>query len=378
MRRVGAGACAIMLVALLPAAGCKSGAREDEGGAEAAGPKQVRCEAAEAAQVSDEVRLRGTIAPLPDRDAQVAPQVSGRILTLLAREGDRVTAGQVVAKIDDAPLLDEAKAAEAALARVKAENQNAQTTLERVKRVFEHGIAARQEVDDANARAASAAAAEAEAEAAAARARRQVERATVKSPLLGVVVKLFRKPGELVDGTPATPVLEVADPSRLELVADSPAADLVRLQQGQRAAVTVPALPGARWEGSVAAVSPAVDRATGLGVARVALELGEADAGAVLRPPIGTLGLAEVKLGEPRTATLVPLRALRASTGEQAEVVVCGADFKAHVRVVVRGANVEGRVIVEGVKPGERVAVEPVLGLAEGDPLAQAGAEDGG
>ena len=49
-------------------------------------------------------------------------------------------------------------------------------------------------------------------------ARRQLERTTVRSPLSGVVLHVFRKSGELVDGTPATPILEVGDPSALELV----------------------------------------------------------------------------------------------------------------------------------------------------------------
>src|SRR5439155_26269970 len=118
--------------------------------------------------------LRGTISPLPDRDAQVAPQVAGRIVAVLAREGDRVTAGQPLARIDDAPLVDQASEAAAALSKVQAERRNADATRARVERVFEHGIAARQEVDDAATRAATARAAESEAEGAAKRARRQV------------------------------------------------------------------------------------------------------------------------------------------------------------------------------------------------------------
>src|SRR5947207_1858619 len=83
------------------------------------------------------------------------------------------------------------------------ERRNADATQARTERVFEHGIAARQEVDDAATRSATARAVENESEAVAKRARRQVERATVRSPIAGVVVRLLRRPGELVDGTPA-------------------------------------------------------------------------------------------------------------------------------------------------------------------------------
>ncbi|HKA90936.1 MAG TPA: efflux RND transporter periplasmic adaptor subunit, partial [Haliangiales bacterium] len=249
---------ALLLVAL---AAC----RKEAEGEPAPAKKKVRCEAVVTSEVADTIELAGTIAPLPDRDALVAPQVGGRVLQVLVREGDATTEGQTVARIDAALLGDQAKEAEAALARARAERQNAEATLARAQRVFEHGIAARQEVDDATTRAASARAAEAEADAVAQRARRQVERATVRSPLAGVVIKVFRRPGELVDGTPATPVVEVADPSKLELLAHASAADLVRLAAGQPATVTVAALPGTTWAGSVAVVSPAVDRATGLG-----------------------------------------------------------------------------------------------------------------
>ena len=177
-----------------------------------AGPKSVKCADVQLAMVKDSIEVRGTVAPLPARDAQVAPQVSGLLLRVEVREGDSVAAGQVVARIDDGPLLDAAHQADAALARTRAEHQNARTTLARVQRVFEHGIAARQEVDDATAKEASARAAEAETEAAARQAHRQVERATVHSPLKGVVLKVLRKPGELVDGTPATAIAQIADP----------------------------------------------------------------------------------------------------------------------------------------------------------------------
>jgi len=175
--------------------------------------RSVRCAVAKATTITDAIELRGTVSPLPDKDAQIAAQVAGRVLQVRVREGDSVAAGQPVARIDSAALADEARASEAAVARTRAELKNAEATSVRVQRVFEHGIAARQEVDDATARAATANAAQSEAEATARRAERQVERAIVRSPLKGVVVRIFRRPGELVDGTPATPIVEVASSS---------------------------------------------------------------------------------------------------------------------------------------------------------------------
>ena len=353
----------LALVCLCSAlATCKRGEPADP----SAGPKSVKCADVQLAMVKDSIEVRGTVAPLPARDAQVAPQVSGRLLRVEVREGDSVAAGQVVARIDDGPLLDAAHQADAALARTRAEHQNARTTLVRVQRVFEHGIAARQEVDDATAKEASARAAEAEAEAAARQAHRQVERATVHSPLKGVVLKVLRKPGELVDGTPATAIAQIADTSELELAADVPTSDLVRLVRGAPATVTFSAMPGQIFKASVARVSPTVDRVTGVGNARIAILRSDS-----LSPPVGTFGAARVESGEPHQAALVPLAAIRSVVGGEGEVVVCGADHVAHVRKVRPGSTREGMAEVRGeLGPGDRVAVEPVLGLSEGDAIA--------
>ena len=326
--------------------------------------RSVRCAAARATTITDAIELRGTVSPLPDKDAQIASQVVGRVLQVLVREGDAVAVGQPIARIDSAALVDEARAAEAAVARTRAELKNAVATSARVQRVFEHGIAARQEVDDATARADSASAAQNEAESAARRAQRQVERALVRSPLKGVVVRIFRRPGELVDGTPATPIVEVADPSRLELDADATASDLVLLRKGQLADLTVGALPSVAWTGTVAAVSPAVDRATGLGVVRI--ELGLADRP---RPPIGVLGTARVNAGAPRQTVVVPKEAARSGVGSEMEIVLCGADGLAHVRRFPRRAAVGDAVEAAGLPVGQAVVVEPVLGIADGEAL---------
>ncbi|MEP6652314.1 MAG: efflux RND transporter periplasmic adaptor subunit [Myxococcales bacterium] len=337
-----------------------------------AGPKRVHCGTLVARQVSDTIELHGTVAPLPDRDAQIAPQVAGRILHVLVREGDRVQRGQPLAHIDPAGLADQAQQAGAQLAKAQAETRLAGVSRTRVGRVFERGIAARQELDDAEARLATAQASEADARAASHIANRQLERATVRSPLAGVVLKLFRKSGELVDGTPTTPLVEVGDPSQLELVAPATAADLVQARPGQAAAIEVPALPSVHLRGAVAAVSPAVDRATGLGVVRVAI-----DASGGTTPPVGVTGTTRIDVGRQRSALAAPAAALRAASGDNAEMVVCGDDARAHVVKVRKRAESGGLVELDATpdakagaaRAGLRVAVDPVLGLEEGDPI---------
>ena len=348
-----------LALALVP--GCRKGETE----AVAVISRKVTCAPVEARTTRDEVEVRGTVAPLPDRDAQVAPQISGRILKVEVREGDAVDAGQVIARVDAAPLEDTVRQADAAVGRAIAEAVNAEKTLGRTQQVFERGIAPRQEVDDAATRLASARAAAVEAEAAAHQAHRQVERAVVKAPFDGVVLKVLRRAGELVDGTPATPVAQIADVSQLELVADVPAQDLVRLVRGARATFSFPGLPGAALSGLVSMVAPSVEKTTGLGTVRITLQ----PSGAKL-PPVGLFGAARIDRGEERAALFVPSAAVRSVVGSEGEVVVCGADHLLHVVKVHVGATLGGQVEIQGeLLPTAQVAVAPVLGLNDQDPL---------
>ncbi len=343
---------------LLVLAACKRPAEEEV----AAGPRRVECILVTTRSTQDGIEVRGTVVPLPDRDAQVAAQIAGRLLGVEVREGEEVKKGQLVARVEAAALEDSARQAEAALSRATAEALNAETTQKRVAHVVERGIAPRQEADDAVAKLASAKAAAVEAEASARQAHRQVERALVKSPLDGVVLKVLRQTGELVDGTPATAVVEIADVTQLELAADVPAQDLVRLSRGAVATVVFPGMPDAGFSARVSMVSPSVDRATGLGMVRVRLDSSQAKL-----PPIGLFGTARIALGEAHEVKVIPAAALRNMSGKDAEVVVCGADHLLHVQKVQVGATAAGEVEVTGLPADARVAVQPVIGLADGE-----------
>jgi RND family efflux transporter MFP subunit len=350
-----------LLLSLAFVAAC-DGCKRSGGDEESLKKPAVKVATVGEARIAPRVTVAGVLAPLPGKDVKVGALVPGRVDRVFVAEGDAVKSGQALAHVEAEPLRQNVSQAQAQREHASAELQNAKTKLERAERLYRDGIAAKQEVDDARARAQSAGAAASEAEAAARRAQRQVERSAIRSPLAGVIVRLLRRPGELVDGTPTTPIVEVADPSRLELVADVPAADLVRLQKDQTAEVSISALPGTPLTAEVAAVSPSVDRATGLGVVRVALPAGS-------RLPIGVLGTARVQVGAARASVGVPSPAVRSGVGGDVEVVLCGADGQAHVRRLPHGTSRGGRTETPGLEPGQRVVVSPVLGIADGDPI---------
>jgi RND family efflux transporter MFP subunit len=278
---------------------------------------------------------------------------------LAVREGDAVTPGQVIALVETAPLQDQAAAAAGSLAGARVAVTSAQATVARLEPLVAHGIAAQQELDDARARLAQARAAVAAGQGVARVAAHEVGRGTVRAPIAGVVLRVLRGVGDLVDGTPNTPIVELGDPAALEFVANATAADIVALRAGQPARVVLGRDDAAARAATVDRVALAVDPLTGIGAVRLRF----ADATAM---PNGMTGAARVTVAERAGVSVVPAAALRAREGDRAEVIVCLANHHASVREVTLGVADEGFVEVrEGLEPADRVVLDRVVGIED-------------
>jgi RND family efflux transporter MFP subunit len=350
-------------VILLLLASCKNkGGDQDE--KEGARTVTVHCAKPTKQTIEETLALRGRIEPPPGGDLSVASQVAGRIVSVQVKEGDRVAAGDVVATIDDAPTRDAARQADAALAQARAADVNAAAALERTRALVTRGIAAKQELEDAVAKAESSKEAVSAATAASDLARRTLGRVQVRSGLAGLVTRVFRGPGALVDGTAGTPVLQLAGTTTTELVADVTQRELLSLDQGQPVRGALTGDSGPSLEGTVRARPRALDPATGLGVVRIALTSpGAQDL------PVGAFARVTVTTGKHDAATVLPSSALRGTVSDGVSVAVCNGD-KASLKVVKVGYRDEARVeILAGVGPDDLVATDHVLALDDDTPI---------
>ena len=325
-------------------------------------PVPVRCVSAARETVAVTETLRGRVAAPPGGDLPVASQVAGRIVSVSVHEGDRVAAGSVIAAIDDGASRDALKQADAALAQSKSAAANADATLDRTRQLVVRGIAAKQELDDAVARADQSHAAINASVAAADLARRTLGRVQVRSTFDGIVTKVWRGPGALVDGTAATPIVQLAATTLAELDADATERQLVDIAAGQTARILL-ATGGDPIAGTVHARSTALDPATGLGLVRIDIDP---------KTPVllGVFGLATVTIGERQGVLVVPALALRGAVADGTQVVICkGAE--AELRNVRVGWRDDERVeVIGGLAEGEHVAIDHVLGLEQGSPIA--------
>lgn len=361
-RVVLAGIVGIAVAAALPA--CKAKPEEEETKA-----PEVPTITAQTARVSrtmlaEDLPVRGTLAAMPNEDVKVSALVPGRVNAVSVAEGDNVRQGQVIAELDRQPIDDQRRQAVAAVDQAKAQVENARLNLQRNQQLFERGIAAGKEVEDARAQVAAAQAGLDTANATLSTANRNIERASVRSPISGQVVKRMVSVGEQVDGTAAQPIAEIANLDRLELAANVPAEYLSRVKINQSAAIATDAYPDRTFTGTVIAIAPAVDATTNAGLVRVRI----ANADHALK--VGMFAECRIVLGERPNALTVPPSAV-VKSDEGAVVYVVAGDTAVRTPVKLGLEKPTAIEIVSGLKDGDVVLTSSVYGLGEKAKLAK-------
>jgi RND family efflux transporter MFP subunit len=307
--------------------------------------------------------VRGGVVALPNQDVKIASLVAGRVDSMSVAEGDFVKAGQVVAEIDPRPFADQRRQAAAALAQARGAMENATLNLDRTERLFQRGIAAGKEVEDARTLRASAVSSVEQAQAALDTADRQLQRTKIVSPISGQVVKRLVAVGEQVDGTAGQAVLEVANLDQVEIAANIPAEHLVRVRVGQAAAVSSDAYGERVFAGQVIAIAPSVDAATNAALARVRV----ANPDRLLK--VGMFARVHIALSERKGALTVPPSAV--SKGEEGPAVYVVDKQMATRTKVTLGLETAGAVEIQaGLTEGQKILTSAIHGLGEQARLA--------
>jgi HlyD family secretion protein len=243
---------------------------------------------------------------------QLSATVIGRIVKFNADEGDRVAAGQVIAEIENAELKAQLAAAQAELAareselerlntgareqelnQAKAEvkeaeaaAQLARVSFDRRRELVSKQVASAETIDQARMnrdvtearralmserlsllaappRAEDVAIAEARVGVARARIAEitaQIEKTIIRSPIDGIVLKVFRRMGETVTNLPPSPIATVGEIDHLRVRADVDETDVGRIAPGQTAWVTADAFKNKKFRGTVARIGMQLGR----------------------------------------------------------------------------------------------------------------------
>ncbi|HUI92280.1 MAG TPA: efflux RND transporter periplasmic adaptor subunit [Chitinivibrionales bacterium] len=217
-------------------------------------PPSYRTAAVMRGDLTVQVTATGTLNPFVT--VQVGTQVSGTVARLFADFNSRVKKGQVVALLDTLLLHAEVVDARANLLKAQAQMVlSTQTTL-RTRALFAKGLVAQADLDQAVSDSAAAASALVSARAALDRAKVDLDYATIRSPITGVVINRAVDVGQTVAASFNTPtIFSIADDlSRMQVQASIDEADIGQVKVGQTATFTVDAYPARTFTGTVSQI----------------------------------------------------------------------------------------------------------------------------
>ena len=303
-------------------------------------------------------RATGLVVPAPGAELLVVAPEPARIVDMPKAEGDLVKRGDVLVRFEIPSTAAEVSKQQAEMQRAQARLDNARAAQARAHDLFDRGVAARKEVEDADREFADATADVAGARAAANAAATIAARSVLRASFDGIVAKRSHNPGDLVEAAASDPVLRIIDPRRLEVLASVPVADSLTVKVGAPARIVD------EPTGLPAAVLKVVARPAAVqeGTATVSVRLSFT---AATSYPVGTPVQVAIESGMHDGVVLVPVAAIVREGEETALFVV--DKTTAHRRVVMTGFDDGEQIEISGgVSAGEMVITSGHNGLPDG------------
>jgi membrane fusion protein, multidrug efflux system len=353
---------ALLIATALAAAGCaekEASASTASAGAKKAAPAEVP--AAEAAEtVPRAVNVK--IAPLEPTDVTeivaangtaearsdivYSAEIAGKVKALPLKIGDRVRAGQLLARIDVAMIAAQATQVDAAYDLSKS-------TLDRLSALETDELVSKQQMDEVRSQVTSA-------ESQRTLIRTQLSKSAVRADRAGVVANVFVERSEFVG--PGQPIAQIVDLHEMIVEAHLAETQVAGIRKGDAAEVALDAL-GESFAGEVEAIVPAADKDSKTFAVRVKV------ANPDEKILVGMSARVRIAVGELAGVLSVPQSAVLEGADGRSVYVADGG--KAHKRAVKLGAVDGDRVVlVDGVKAGERLIVVGQRDLVDGQPIA--------
>lgn len=318
--------------------------------------------------IRNSVTATGTVEPVTQ--VEVGTQVSGIIDKLYADYNDQVKAGQLIAEMDKVTLQAELESAQAQLASSKTEYEYQTKNYARTRTLHEKELVSDAEYDEAFYQYEKSRNAYEQAQAAIVKVRRNLDYATITSPIDGVVISRAVEEGQTVAASFETPTLFTIaqDLTQMQVVADVDEADIGEVRDGQRVEFTVDAYPDDTFEGTVQQVR--LEATTESSVVTYEVVISAYNPDLKLKP--GLTANVTIYTLEKENALAVPTKALRfvPDAGLLAELGVTvaaegGSEPGKRELWVKNGDTLTPRYVTTGAASGE--LTEIIDGLADGE-----------
>lgn len=295
------------------------------------------------------------------RTSQLGFASGGRIESVRVRVGDRVKAGDTLAKLDTRGLAAQLVSLNAVVDETRASYQLALDTVARQRTLLAQGHVSTQRVDEAEAQAATAAARIESAKAQSDTLRVQIDLARITAPYDGIITQRFADEGAIAGA--GQPLMEIVEAGHLEAQIGVPSAVVASLKPGETYTLTADT-------GDVEATLRSVTGVVSSSRRTVAAVFDITNADAV---PIGSI----VRLSLPRTVDeggfWVPLKSLTSASRGLWTVYVAvadGAGSRAETRLVEMVHTSGDRAFVRGpMQPGDRIITDGLHRITPGIPV---------
>lgn len=314
------------------------------------------------ANIMNSITATGTIEPVTS--VTVGTQVSGIVSKLFVDYNSVVKKGQVIAELDKTNLMSQLNTAKTQLATAQSQLNYQTANYKRYKTLFEKGLVAADDFDNAKLSYTQAKEQVASAKEEVQRAQTNLGYATITSPIDGVVLSKSVEEGQTVAASFSTPELFTIaqDLTNMQVVADVDEADIGDVKEGERVTFTVDAYPDDTFEGEVKQVRQEATTTNNVVTYEVVISAPNAD----LKLKPGLTANVTIYTAERKGVLSVPSKALRftpqkETVGKMKIVDVANAKNKVWT---IEGNSIVAHNVNIGMTDGTNTQI--VGGIAEG------------
>lgn len=314
------------------------------------------------ANIMNSITATGTIEPVTS--VTVGTQVSGIVSKLFVDYNSVVKKGQVIAELDKTNLMSQLNTAKTQLATAQSQFNYQTANYKRYKTLFEKGLVAADDFDNAKLSYTQAKELVASAKEEVQRAQTNLGYATITSPIDGVVLSKSVEEGQTVAASFSTPELFTIaqDLTNMQVVADVDEADIGDVKEGERVSFTVDAYPDDTFEGEVKQVRQEATTTNNVVTYEVVISAPNAD----LKLKPGLTANVTIYTAERKGVLSVPSKALRFTPQKETVgkmKIVDAANAKNKVWTIEGNSIVAHKVNI-GMTDGTNTQI--VSGIAEG------------
>lgn len=310
------------------------------------------------ASMDNVLKLSGTVLAL--EEAVISPKTPGRVSRVWVDNGDAVGAGQTLVSLESQEHQNMVAVSQATLKKAEASLVSVRANHQRMKELYQSGVISKKDFEDIETALLMAEADAGSAAAGLANAEESLRNTSICTPIRGLVADRNVSVGQFI--APGTPLMTVQDISSVYIVVNIEQGELARVQPGMTARVTLEGFGDRSFDGVVAVINPAANRAARVFETKIKVNNAEH----IFKP--GMFARVDIKIGTDEEVLAVPKDAL---TGKEGMFFVFLAEGEEAARRQVEIGRVIDQLVEvkSGLSLGDRVIVTNVNKLKDRDKI---------